>query len=219
MEILAHRGWWIDPTEKNAVSAFMRALNCGYGIETDIRDCAGTLVVSHDQPAPSTNGNPLMTLDQFLDLYLTYQGRPTLALNIKADGLAAPLRAALVARNITSYFVFDMSVPDTLGYLNQGMPVYTRHSEFETGSILDLRACGRWLDAFEASYVTPDSIVATLESGSFAAIVSPELHRKPHLGAWAVWRDMLAQLPTERSSRVLLCTDFPDQAQKFFDAI
>lgn len=219
MEILAHRGWWVHPTEKNAASAFMRALDSGYGIETDIRDCAGALIVSHDPPNPSTSSGPLMTVDQFLDIYLTYQGRPTLALNIKADGLAAPLKAALVARNITSYFVFDMSVPDALGYLNEGMPIYTRHSEFETGSILDLRACGRWLDAFESSFVSPDSIVATLESGSFAAIVSPELHRRPHLKAWTMWRDLFKELPREMSSHVLLCTDFPDQAQNFFDAI
>ena len=63
MELLAHRGFWRTPAEKNAEAAFRRAFDAGYGIETDVRDRLGELVVSHD---PATGGE--MTLAAFLAL-------------------------------------------------------------------------------------------------------------------------------------------------------
>lgn len=119
---------------------------------------------------------------------------------------------------MTAYFVFDMSVPDTLGYLNARMPVYTRRSEFETGSILDDRADGFWLDAFEDPHVTVEAIRSGLALGKHVAIVSPELHRKPHLQAWAAWREMWRELSPIARERLMLCTDFPGEAVSFFKA-
>jgi glycerophosphoryl diester phosphodiesterase len=211
LEILAHRGWWHQPEEKNSRTALARAFAAGYGVETDLRDCAGEIVVSHDMPQPGA-----MTFDELLDLYLSYPTRPTLALNVKADGMAETIAGRLAARGITQYFVFDMSVPDTLGYLAQGMTVFTRHSEYETGSSLDARAAGIWLDAFEQPFVITDDIDRVLGCGQVAALVSPELHRKPHEDAWRAWRDALAARTDD--ARVMLCTDLPDRAQSYFTA-
>lgn len=86
MRMLAHRGWWLSPDEKNAKSAFVRALADGHGIETDVRDIDGELVVSHDMPRRSVAADRQMSLDAFLDLYVSFPGRPMLALNIKATG-------------------------------------------------------------------------------------------------------------------------------------
>lgn len=209
LEILAHRGWWLHPDEKNGETALRRAFAAGYGIETDLRDCNGEIVVSHDMPQAGA-----MTLDALLRIYVTYSTRPTLALNIKADGLADAVRDLLANHAVERYFVFDMSVPDTLGYLARGMTVFTRRSEFETGSTLDGRAAGRWLDAFEAAHVAPDLLVDMLDAGAAAALVSPELHGKPHLEAWHSWRDALAGRLSNDS--VMLCTDLPDAAASFF---
>lgn len=211
LDILAHRGWWHRPEEKNSQVALARAFAAGYGVETDLRDCAGEIVVSHDMPQPGA-----MTFDALLDLYLSYPTRPTLALNVKADGMAAAIAARLTGRGITQYFVFDMSIPDTLGYLAQGMTVYTRHSEYERGSTLDARAAGIWLDAFERPFVAPENLTAVLDRGQIAALVSPELHRKPHEAAWRVWHDTLAARNCD--DRVMLCTDLPDRAEIFFTA-
>jgi hypothetical protein len=183
-----------------------------------VRDCDGELVISHDMPRRAST-EPPMTLAQFLDLYTSYPGRPTLALNIKADGLHEPMQAALAARRITSYFVFDMSVPDTLGWLRRGMPVFTRRSEFETGSSLDAKAQGFWLDAFETPYVRGADIAATIKAGKEAAVVSPELHGKPHLEAWAEWRGVLASLTVGERGSVWLCTDFPGEAEAYFAGV
>ncbi len=211
LEILAHRGWWHQPKEKNSRTALARAFAAGYGIETDLRDCAGEIVVSHDMPQPDS-----MTFAALLDLYLSYPTRPTLALNVKADGMAATIAEQLATRGISQYFVFDMSVPDTLGYLAQDMTVFTRHSEYETGSPLDDRAAGIWLDAFERPFVVLDDLDRVLDRGQVAALVSPELHRKPHEDAWRVWRDALATRTDD--ARVMLCTDLPDRAQTYFTA-
>ena len=211
LEILAHRGWWYQPEEKNSRTALARAFAAGYGVETDLRDCAGEIVVSHDMPQPGA-----MTFDALLDLYLSYPTRPTLALNVKADGMAATIAERLTSRGITQYFVFDMSVPDTLGYLAEGMTVFTRHSEYEAESLLDERAAGIWLDAFERPFVAPDDIDRVLGRGQIAALVSPELHRKPHEDAWRVWRDTLATRSDDAG--VMLCTDLPDRAETYFTA-
>lgn len=209
--VLAHRGWWLDQAAKNAFASFERALAAGHGIETDIRDHHGVLVISHDMPDARSP-----TLDVFLDLYARYPTRPTLALNIKADGLAAELEKQLRTRDVTNYFVFDMSVPDTLSYLARGLPVFARRSEYETGSLLDGEAAGLWLDSFTEPFVPAVTLAAALDGGHAVALVSPELHGKPHHEAWHAWRDTLR----ERASPLpvcMICTDLPDAAMHFFN--
>lgn len=213
MIILAHRGWWTNPGEKNSRVAVERAFAGGFGIETDIRDLDGELVVAHDMPR---RGTDLMTLTDLLGLHARFGGRLPLALNVKSDGLAPALHQALLARDISNYFVFDMSVPDTLGYLALGMRVFTRRSEFEQGSSLDRRAQGLWLDALEAPHVPASLFQLAINEVDAVALVSPELHRKPHSGAWASWRGVSAGLPASRKDAVMLCTDFPDEARAFF---
>ena len=46
MKIIAHRGFWIKDSEKNTVKAFERALENGFGIETDLRDYNQKIVAS-----------------------------------------------------------------------------------------------------------------------------------------------------------------------------
>ena len=60
--VLAHRGWWSDPQDKNTRAAFAKAFAAGYGVETDVRDQGGRLVISHDPPT----GEDLMTFDALL---------------------------------------------------------------------------------------------------------------------------------------------------------
>ena len=48
--ILAHRGCWGQSVKRNSFEALKRALEEGFGIETDFRDCNGVIVISHDPP-------------------------------------------------------------------------------------------------------------------------------------------------------------------------
>ena len=50
LKILAHRGLWTIENEKNTIEALRNALEEGFGIETDIRDCCGEIVISHNPP-------------------------------------------------------------------------------------------------------------------------------------------------------------------------
>ena len=125
LQILAHRGMWKSTGEKNSLAALTLALRHGFGLETDVRDCAGELVISHDPPR--TGAPPLRSL---LQEYRRLGATGTLALNIKADGLARPLRILLAEFGIENYFVFDMSVPDMLAYelhLLSRECLFTRH--------------------------------------------------------------------------------------------
>jgi hypothetical protein len=206
MIILAHRGHWQHPDDRNSPAALARALADGHGLETDIRDHDGALVVSHDPPV----GQGLMTLEALLALYAKAGAPGALALNIKADGLAAPVLAALAASGVGNAFVFDMSVPDTLGYLRAGGRVFTRHSEFEPQPPLYDQAEGVWIDCFERDWITPSVVEAHLAAGKRVALVSPELHGRPHQAAWEAWA------PLGRREGVMICTDFPGEARAFF---
>ncbi len=204
MQTLAHRGWWIDPAEKNSEVAFRRAFAAGFGIETDVRDQNGALMISHDMPV----GDDLMTLSTLLDIRAEYPQAGTIALNIKADGLQAGVIAAFAARP-GPVFCFDMAVPDALGYLRQSFPTYTRHSEIEPVPPFYDQAEGVWVDAFFGDWITADVIAQHRAAGKKVALVSPELHRRDPQPAWDAWRGIAGD-------DVSICTDFPDRAQAFW---
>ena len=208
MKIISHRGYWKSAEEKNTTLAFERSFALGYGTETDIRDCRGELVISHDMP----NGHET-TLSDFLSQADAASAKPglTLALNIKADGLAGPLAAQLKQHRDLDCFVFDMSVPDMRSYFSLGIPVFTRLSEVEPAPAWLDRSAGVWLDGFESEWYQPSDILALLGAGKRVCIVSPELHRRAHLALW----QRLARLAAEPN--LILCTDLPEEATEFFN--
>jgi hypothetical protein len=126
MHLIAHRGFWQIETEKNTEAAFRRAIEHGFGIETDFRDCSGKIVISHDPPT----GNE-MTAEDFFKCYNEYNSNVCLAINIKADGLQQEMMRLINEYHIKNYFVFDMSVCDTLGYIEHKFEVFSRISEYE----------------------------------------------------------------------------------------
>lgn len=209
MQISAHRGHWLDAADKNSMAAFERALQGGFGIETDLRDAGGAVVIAHDLPRGGE-----ATLDDFLALCARYpQARP-LALNIKADGQQALVQQALQRHGIAGAFVFDMAVPDALGYLRAGLCTYTRASEYETVPSFLAQADGVWLDGFHGVWWGRAELDGWLAQGKQVSIVSPELHGRPHLALWQQLRDWGVQ----HDARVSLCTDYPQIAKDYFDA-
>ena len=207
MKILAHRGHWLEPHEKNSFVAFERAWAGGFGIETDLRDLNGHIVVSHDPPRDGA-----ASFESLLQAHAE-RGRATpLALNIKADGLQGAVARLLAQYSVADFFVFDMSVPDSLHYFGSGLPVFLRLSEFEFETPLVERAVGIWLDAFERDWWTAETVRGLCTREKAVAVVSPELHGRPHQNAWQT----LQSLALNIRNRVLLCTDFPDDAARFF---
>jgi glycerophosphoryl diester phosphodiesterase len=210
MIVLSHRGYWKEISEKNSATAFHRSFSLGFGTETDIRDFDGKLVISHD---PASRDS--ISLEEFFDIYNTYSKKLMLALNIKSDGLQKKLQSALAEFGIGQYFIFDMAVPDGLLYLRQGMATYTRHSEYETVPAYYEDAKGVWLDEFHEHWITSDVIESHLGKGKAVCIVSPDLHSRPYNKEWEHYRELEKKIGKDR---LMLCTDFPEEAREFFDA-
>ena len=209
MQIIAHRGFWLNLSEKNTSVAFTRALENGFGIETDFRDLNGELVVSHDLPRDDS-----MSMGEFVNLYASASNKGLMALNIKADGLQLLVKKMVQDSGMQNYFVFDMSVPDMRGYFAEEIPTFTRLSEYEQSpSFLD-KSSGVWLDAFEGEWYDYRIIKGLLENNKQVAIVSPELHGRTHRELWGFMKiNHLHQNPL-----VSLCTDFPLDAKEYFNA-
>lgn len=210
VEIIAHRGSWLVPAEHNTRVAFERAWSFGAGVETDLRDLDGEVVVSHDMPR--TCPEP-MTLTDLLDAWDAAGRRGRLALNIKADGLATPVAAALEARGASDRaFVFDMSVPDQLAHARTSTPVYARWSELEP-PVLTGGEAGLWLDAFtDDGWWDADAVRGHLADGRRVVLVSPELHGRSPLAVWERLRsEGLGALPGFG-----LCTDHVLEARDHF---
>lgn len=209
MQFLAHRGHWLQPTEKNTPDAFTRAWINRYGIETDVRDRLGVSVIAHDPPDEKSTG-----LLEFLRARALHGPDTPLALNIKADGLAQDVRRLAQLTDAKRLFVFDMSVPDTLHYLRGGLRVFVRLSEYEPQSLLLDQAAGVWLDAFNSDWWGMDMLRSLTSRGKTVAIVSPELHGRTHD---PVWRRIYGAEAAVKD-RLLLCTDFPDRAERAFNS-
>ncbi|WP_210204338.1 phosphodiesterase [Devosia submarina] len=211
IEIISHRGYWKTAEEKNAAIAFERSFSLGYGTETDVRDSLRNgrpeLVISHDVPS----GGELL-LSDVLGMAVA-NGSPTLALNIKADGLADRLKDELARFSYQNYFLFDNSVPDLIQTEKRGLRCFTRLSEFEPDASLYTaqNVVGVWIDAFQPGrwYESP-MIERIIGDGKQVCLVCPDLHKRddelePFL-EWLVTSKLVEQ------QGLIVCTDQPELA-------
>jgi hypothetical protein len=156
------------------------------------------------------SGNEILLTDfcQFTEIK-----KYTLAINIKSDGTAIPLKRILSQYGITKWFAFDMSIPDTLSHISAGNPVFTRLSDIELEPLLLDESIGVWLDAFRDDWYSKKIILNLLNKDKKVCIVSPELHGRNHLKVWEMLR------PLAHNSNLILCTDYPLGASNFFKNI
>jgi len=203
--VLAHRGCWSRLEDKNSLVALTTGLDRGYGLETDVRDWDGKLVVSHDPP-----GRGALLLETLFEHYQSIGSTACLALNVKSDGLAEEMCRLIEKHTIENYFVFDMSIPDTLSYLRCGLRVYTRQSEFETQASLYEECEGVWLDAFRDDWYSQDTLIQHIDNGKQVAVVSPELHGRCHEKVWQLVRG----LPEKYTQKTFICTDLPESFEE-----
>ncbi|AJY45240.1 phosphodiesterase [Martelella endophytica] len=205
MEILSHRGLWETPEEKNAEIAFRRSFDLGFGTETDLRDHNGEIVIAHDMPS----GNEIA----FSHVLEIMAGRNlTLALNIKADGLSARVKDILAAYGHTNYFVFDMSVPDLVRQIADGMTAFTGLSDIQPNPPLLADCQGVWLDCFRSDWFGPGLIDGLIDEGKRVCVVSADLHKRDVEQQWSIIK--LAKRLS--SPALMLCTDVPQRAATYF---
>jgi len=210
-EILAHRGWFMEAVEKNCKSALNRALEQGFGLETDVRDLNGQLVISHDPPVDNAN---LPNLSWLLERIGSSGSHGRIALNVKADGLADLISDMIRESGINSeqLYVFDMSIPDTITYLKTSIPVYSRLSEYEYEPAFLDKAHGVWIDNFTGKFPQVQQAQQLMGKGIRAAIVSPELHRRDHQPLW----QSILDSGIHHHPLFEICTDLPSEAASQF---
>jgi len=205
MRILSHRGYWQTPEEKNQLVAFSRSFDLGFGCETDMRDCGGELVISHDM---ATGGE--MTFEELLQLM---DGRNLpLALNIKADGLAERMLELLNQYGHTNYFTFDMSIPEMVKQVGMQLKVYAPLSDVNQTPVLLEKSSGVWLDGFYSIWYDNQVIEELIGRNLEVCIVSSELHGRSYEKQWGD----LKSNKFISSSELLLCTDRPEEASGYF---
>lgn len=206
MEILCHRGFWTKPSEKNSIPYLIRAHELGYGVELDVRDEGSQIVIAHDIP-----NNQSVLFSVYLDqLNQNKYKKRTTAINIKADGLSDEINRLIKAYNLSNYFTFDMSIPETLNYKNLGLKYFSRLSEFEKSAILVNNATGIWLDAFDSEWYNENYINNLLKRVEKVCIVSGELHGWDHIPQWTMLKRLKVQ------NNLMLCTDKPNEAREYF---
>ncbi|MEM9274415.1 MAG: hypothetical protein AAGA80_15835 [Cyanobacteria bacterium P01_F01_bin.143] len=181
-----------------------------FGCELDIRTQNGQLVISHDIPTEA----PCLLLEEVFQSYKKLNSDSAIAINIKADGLQSKLLKLINKYSITNYFTFDMSVPDTLGYQKHKLKYFTRHSEYEPHPACYENAVGVWLDCFNSDWWTVKDVERHLKKDKFVVLVSPELHKREYSQAWKTWRAIEQKYKT---NKLMLCTDYPEEAQEFFN--
>ena len=93
VNIVAHRGLWREPGQQNKISTLIDALRKSFGVELDIRDFQGKIIIQHDMPSENHRGAE--TLEEFFELCSTIKDRPPIFLDIKSLGIQQPLSVIL----------------------------------------------------------------------------------------------------------------------------
>ena len=207
MKILAHRGYWDSGVPNNTPAAVRRALEHGFGFESDIRDFNGELVISHN-----IANETCQKAEEVFSWPAEFDDRYCFAINIKADGLKEKLAELLKKYDVRNYFTFDMSVPQMVEYAEVGIKYFTRQSEIETTPILYENAGGVWADGFwSTDWINEELLKNHIKNEKTVCIVSPELHKREYKSFW----EKLVRFDVD-FSRIMLCTDCPREAKQFF---
>ncbi|MDN5249321.1 phosphodiesterase [Bartonella sp. TP] len=205
MLIISHRGCWSNAAEQNTRLAFTRSFDLGFGVETDLREANGKLVIAHD----FVKGNE-MSFEELLKL-LAGRNLP-LALNIKADGMHDLIKDLLLKYNHDNYFTFDMSIPDLVVQLCANLKVFSGLSDILNPAPLLASCSGVWLDCFKTIWYNTQLIEEIIDNGKKLCVVSAELHKRPLEHQW----DLIKRCKYLNSDNLLLCTDWPEKAKVFF---
>ena len=207
--LVAHRGLWRHPQDRNSLESLTRASRQGFGVETDLRDWEGELVVSHDPPRRS----PLDAVSCLGGVASESLPERVIALNIKSDGLLdrlSPIHKLLKGHD---HFYFDMSTPELIRFMRSGLPVAMRLSEYETLNPRLVKLAHKplrlWVDAIDSDWWLNDNPLSHIPDDSRLYLVSPELHGRNPQNVWSWFLESV-----KRGRNVFLCTDKPEEVSR-----
>ena len=154
MKILKHRVNSYEEIDNN------------FGVEIDIRDYNGELVLSHDLPTNSS-----IRLEDFLKKINNQQ---FIAINIKSVEIEKNLERIISNMNIKNYFTFDWPIPSLIKAQNNQIICAFRLSEYEKEVFPNCSWV--WIDAFKEIWYNQKELEDLKNRGFNIALVSPELH-------------------------------------------
>ena len=200
-KIYCHRGYWESKDQQNSLHAFAKAAANGFGVETDIRDFQGSIVIAHDSASNSS-----------LSIEELPKAPTPIALNLKAEGLLELNRKALEELlTVKGTFVFDGSIPEMLKYKEWGFSHALRLSEHERE--IPWKPEFIWLDSFHSDWWIEIDILRKFSEKHFVIVVSPELHNRQYAQVW----DLLREEINGGNLNLGVCTDYPSQFLDLFE--
>lgn len=203
MKIICHRGLWTKHEDQNGMKACLEGMNRFDGIEVDLKNKFGKIVLSHD---------PLRKNQKAIELESLFEKNRTsfYALNIKEDGLGPELQRLLKLYKVKSYMCFDLSSPEKYRYQKLKLRCFDRYGDQDENFLI--RPSGVVIDVFhganESKFLRKTK---GLDPKIPIFIISPELHRREHINFWR----KIKNLPQKQ---IYLCTDFPDEAKKILSS-
>ena len=99
-------------------------------------------------------------------------------------------------------------------YLNIDLDVFARESEYENSFLLKNYVSGILIDAFDENTYDLIDINFFINQWDKICIISPELHGFGHI---KFWRKLKEVNKYEKNKIIYLCTDYPDEASKYFN--
>lgn len=220
--VLAHRANLTGPRSvvENSLSACARALELGFGLETDLRrDAGGVFYISHDAH-PRTPEN---SLEAYTELFRKYPGAE-LGINVKELGYEESLidlmkSGRLGARSF--YFDFELLEPGTPGAAQKKIKALPGGADVRVASrlsdrnetlaqCLSIPANVVWGDEFDKLWLTEKEAGEVKAAGRTLYMISPEIHGFDLAAMRRRWQDFKAWGVDG------ICTDFPLEAQAFF---
>ena len=144
MKIICHRGLWKTQKQQNQLDACLKAAKEFDGLEIDLKNRNGQIVLSHD---PITSKESPIELVDLLKELKKIKVEPMIAFNIKEDGLGPNLKTIIDRFKCRDYFCFDLSRPEELKYQSIGLKVFQRFGDndpwqknhsFSEGLVIDV---------------------------------------------------------------------------------
>lgn len=216
MIIIAHRGLWSSTVPENSPMAIKLAFDREFGAEIDVRLCrCGKFGLSHDPLA----GDALYHVDDLRRSLGKIEKLPLLV-NVKESGVMWHLKVEMGGLSERPLF-FDILPAEIFHYLECGFPVLARIGDLEPSSKVSELADGLWVDGVTRDW--PTGLISTYPVWKKArngpvCFVSPELHKREHLKFWKRLKSFDRNMSKETRNNIMLCTDYPIEARRFFDA-
>jgi len=156
-----------------------------WGVEFDVHAFGDRLVVAHE---------PFIDGILFSDFISQTKGR-FLAVNIKEEGIEGTVISELKNKNISNFFLFDVTTPQVFRLGKTYSKVLAiRYSQLEKIDLSESRKFAKylWLDTFNGEFWLNKSLIREIKNLGFnICFVSPELHRPPIGNKYTFYQNLL----------------------------